>query len=182
MFLPAPLRVGSANTAVGASVRPDEAPYAATSTTRVVQADLDAARQQGINVSTAVTVDLPGGVRTPGEVAAIGRVATVANNTNGNGNARPTVPLTITLDDPSVAGELDQQPVQIEFVTDSRTSVLTVPVTALVALAEGGYGVEVVPASGPHSIVAVAPGLFASGLVEIVSGAIAEGTVVVVAK
>ena len=96
--------------------------------------------------------------------------------------ARPTVPLTITLDDPSVAGELDQQPVQIEFVTESRTNVLTVPVTALVALAEGGYGVEVVPASGPHSIVAVTPGLFASGLVEIVSGAITEGTVVVVAK
>ncbi|HEV3225864.1 MAG TPA: hypothetical protein VGZ52_03495, partial [Acidimicrobiales bacterium] len=113
---------------------------------------------------------------------AIGRVATIANTTSGAGNPRPTVPLTITLADPSVAGELDQQPVQIEFVTESRTNVMTVPVTALLALAEGGYGVEVVPPNGPHSIVPITPGLFASGLVEVTPGAVTEGTVVVVAK
>jgi len=129
-----------------------------------------------------VTIDLPGGRRTAGRIAALGTVATVPSNSNGGstGEDRPTVPLTVSLDDPAAAGTLDQQPVQIELVTDSRTNVLAVPVTALLALAEGGYGVEVVPRSGPHTIVAITTGLYASGLVEVKHG-VAAGTVVVVA-
>ena len=110
----------------------------ATSSTRVVQANLDAARQAGIRVGAAVTVDLPGGGRTGGKVASLGTVATVPSGNSGGGtDDRPTVPLTVALDDPAAGGTLDQQPVQVELVTDSRTNVLTVPVTALLALAEG---------------------------------------------
>jgi hypothetical protein len=71
--------------------------------------------------------------------------------------------------------------VQIELTTDARRGVLAVPVTALLALAEGGYGVEVVPADGPHRIVAVIPGLYAAGMVELTGDTVTEGTVVVVA-
>ncbi len=180
VFLPAPIRVGTASAAVGAPTQPGEAPYAATTTTRVVQANLDAARQLGVRAGSAVTVDLPGGVRTRGTIASLGTVATVAANSGPD--ARPTVLLTVALDDPAAAGSLDQQPVQIELVTDSRTNVLAVPITALLALAEGGYGVEVVPRSGSNAIVAVTTGLFASGLVEITNGAVTAGTVVVVAR
>ena len=150
MFLPAPIHVGHASAAVGAPAQPGLAPYEATSSTRVVQANLDAARQAGIRVGVAVTVDLPGGGRTGGKVASLGNVATVPSGNSGGGtDDRPTVPLTVSLDDPAAAGTLDQQPVQVGLVTDSRTNVLTVPVTALLALAEGGYGVEVVPGTGP---------------------------------
>jgi hypothetical protein len=182
MFLPGPVRVGAASAAVGAPAQPGTAPYAVTSTDRVVQADLDAARQAGITVGGPVTVDLPDGSHASGTIASLGTVATVSTSDGSTGSQRPTVPLTVTLDDPAAAGSLDQQPVQIEVVTDTRRAALAVPVTALLALAEGGYGVEVVPRAGPHAIVAVTTGLFASGLVEITGGSLPEGDVVVIAR
>ena len=51
---------------------------------------------------------------------------------------------------------------------------LTVPVAALVALREGGYGVEVVEGDQPR-IVAVKTGLFANGRVEVTGDGLAEG-------
>jgi hypothetical protein len=56
--------------------------------------------------------------------------------------------------------------------------VLTVPVGALLALAGGGYVVERVTAGGTEQV-AVEPGQFADGLVEVI-GDIAEGDQVVV--
>jgi hypothetical protein len=55
--------------------------------------------------------------------------------------------------------------------------VLAVPVTALVALQGGGYGLEL---AGNRRIVPVEAGLFADGYVEVSGSAIREGTRVVV--
>ncbi len=85
----------------------------------------------------------------------------------------------IVLDDPAAATGLDEAPVDVEVVTDSRTDVMAVPVTSLLALAEGGYAVEVADGDGTR-LVAVEPGFYASGLVEITSGDIAPGDRVVV--
>ena len=73
----------------------------------------------------------------------------------------------IALDDPAAAGDLDEAPVDVRVVTDTAEDVLAVPVTALLALAEGGYAVEVVDADGTTRLVAADPGFFADGLVEI---------------
>jgi hypothetical protein len=59
--------------------------------------------------------------------------------------------------------------------------VLAVPVSALLALAGGGYGLEVVGPSGAHHLVGVTAGLFASGQVQVSGPDIAAGTRVVVA-
>jgi hypothetical protein len=56
-----------------------------------------------------------------------------------------------------------------------------VPVSALLALAEGGYGLEVVRDDGTTKIVRVDTGLFADGKVEVRGAGIGEGTVVGVA-
>jgi len=64
---------------------------------------------------------------------------------------------------------------------ERRENVLTVPVTALLALREGGYGVEVITETGSE-IVAVDTGMFADGYVEISGEGITEGTVVGVAE
>jgi len=80
----------------------------------------------------------------------------------------------------SVAAGLDQAPVDVEVTTDSRTGVMAVPVTALLALAEGGYAVEVDDGGGQTHLVAVDPGLYADNLVEITASGLQPGDMVVV--
>jgi hypothetical protein len=62
--------------------------------------------------------------------------------------------------------------------------VLAVPATALLALAGGGYAVEVVERSGNHRLVGVTTGIFddQSGLVEVDGTGLAAGQKVVVAS
>ena len=67
--------------------------------------------------------------------------------------------------------------VTMVFTAAERKDVLTVPVAALVALAEGGYGVEVVDADTTHYI-KVAPGLFSQGRVEVTGDGLQGGMTV----
>jgi len=114
--------------------------------------------------------------------------------------------VTISLDDPAAAGDLDHAPVTVTVVRDSRENVLTVPVNALLALIEGGYAVEVVESAGASSagpsssdgsvaaspaasiapsaptthLVRVEPGLFDNGHVEVTADGLEVGDLVVV--
>ena len=63
-----------------------------------------------------------------------------------------------------------------------REDVLAVPVTALVALLEGGYAVEVLEDDGTHRYVRVDPGLFQDGAVEVAGDGLAAGDIVVTAR
>jgi peptidoglycan hydrolase-like protein with peptidoglycan-binding domain len=181
VFEPTSVRVGTRQARLGTMAAPGDQPFTATSPARVVSVDLDASRQRGVQPGEPVTIDLLDGATTAGTVASVGRVASTPPDSAG-GPARPTVAMTISLADPAATGSFDQQPVQVELATATRQHVLAVPVTALVALAEGGDGLEVVDPSGPHRYVAVTTGLFTDTLVEITSGAISEGTTVVVAR
>jgi hypothetical protein len=67
--------------------------------------------------------------------------------------------------------------VDVAFTASQRENVLTVPVAALLALAEGGYGLEVVEGSTSR-ITAVQTGLFADGQVEVTGQGLDEGTTV----
>jgi hypothetical protein len=108
-------------------------------------------------------------------------VGTVATSPAGS-NSSPTVDVEIRPSDPSATGGLDQAPVEVAITTASVPRALTVPVDALLALAGGGYAIEVVGASGGHSLVAVTLGLFddASGLVQVSGPGVAPGQRVVV--
>jgi hypothetical protein len=64
--------------------------------------------------------------------------------------------------------------VDVTFTASERKNVLTVPVAALLALAEGGYGVQLVDEGGTR-IVRVETGLFSGGRVEISGADVAEG-------
>jgi multidrug efflux pump subunit AcrA (membrane-fusion protein) len=83
------------------------------------------------------------------------------------------------LDDDSAAA-YDSASVNVLLTTQSAQNVLTVPVQALVALAEGGYAVEVVDASGATHLVAVTPGLYSDTRVQVSSDQLHEGDDVVV--
>ncbi|PZS11080.1 MAG: hypothetical protein DLM64_07220 [Solirubrobacterales bacterium] len=76
--------------------------------------------------------------------------------------------MTVTLTGHQRVTGLDQAAVSVNFEQQSAKNVLSVPVTALVATAGGGYALQQVAA--PHRLIPVTPGLFATGYVQ-VSGA-----------
>jgi hypothetical protein len=134
--------------------------------------DLPAEDQELVAVGTPVIVVLPDRSETSGTVSYVASVAEVVPQGGG-----ATFEVEITLDDPTVIGDLDEAPVDIRVVSDSVDDVMAVPVSALLALAEGGYAVEVVEGDTTR-LVGVEPGFFGDGLVEI-TGSLEPGTVVV---
>ena len=73
--------------------------------------------------------------------------------------------MTITLTGHRKIHGLDQAAVSVNFEQQKATNVLSVPVTALLATAGGGYAVQ--EAAAPHRLIPVTPGLFAAGYVQI---------------
>ena len=180
VFLPGPFRVTSAaalgTTTAGLVV------LHGTTTRRVISLALPATRRSLVTLGQPVTVLLPDGSTTKAHVGSIGRVAhTSDSGSSGIGSSStPTIDVTVELDDPAVAPDLDQAPVSVRIVTSSRANVLAVPTNALVALAEGGYAVEVVGTDGSRRYAGVTLGLFDSGWVELSGGDVREGDRVVV--
>lgn len=174
---PDAVRVTSVKASVGASAQGEVA--AVSSTRRQVSVPMPVNKQSLARKGDKVSVRLPDGRTTTGTVAEIGTVAKKDDTGNPGMPGAPgkaTVEVLVTLDKPEDAGALDGAPVTVGFTSESRKKVLSVPVNALVALAEGGYGVEIVdPATGDRRLVGVKPGLFANGRVEITGEGLAAG-------
>ena len=171
VFLPGAARIGEVKAETGSPVGPPAPVLTATGTTRIVSIDLDASKQALVKVGDKVEIKLPNGRTTTGSITSVGSTA----RTSGEGqNAKQVVSVTVGLDDPGSTGSLDQAPVRIGIISDSRKGALAVPVNALLALAEGGYGVRVVE-GGVSRIVAVETGLFAKGVVEVTGEGLREG-------
>ena len=184
VFLPGPVRIASHVVEVGASVGPGAGVLGLSGTGQAVSVDLAVGDLDLVALDAAVEVTLPDGTTVPGTVTAIGREVEASSEEAavfGGEGGDPTIEVTITLDAAGVeaAAAYDAAPVEITVVTEAREQVLSVPVSALVALLEGGYALEVVGDDGSTSLVAVEPGLFDGGWVEI-RGDIAEGQRVVV--
>ncbi len=169
VFHPGPVRVTSVTPTVGATVMPGPV-LAITSTARQVKLALDASEQGSVKVGDAVTITLPDNQTTPGRITYVSSVATTPSSSGhaGEEESGPTVEVDATPSNPAATGHLDQAPVNVEITTERVENVLAVPVNALLALAGGGYAVEV--AEGHlHRLVAVAVGLFddAEGVVQV---------------
>lgn len=175
VVVPGAIRVADVLAPVGSGVSPGSEVISYTGTDRVVQIDLDVDKQQFVKIGNPATVVLPDGTEVAGKVGSIGSVA----STDSDGNT--TIPVTVTIKDQAALGTLEAAPVTIQLITGKSTDVLIVPVTALVALAGGGYGVQVIT-GGQVAYVAVETGMFAGGMVEISGDGIAAGSVVGVAK
>lgn len=170
---PGAVRVGAYEAATGDTVAGEAPLYKSSSTSPLVTTDLTASQARNVAVGAAATVMLPDGTVVDATIASVG-----ATTTNSDGAA--VVPITVTLNDPSQAGQVSGAPVNVEIVTAVTSGALTVPVTALVALAEGGYAVEVVEEPGSSSLVAVTPGAYAGGRVAVTGEGLTEGMRVVV--
>jgi peptidoglycan hydrolase-like protein with peptidoglycan-binding domain len=176
IFLPVTrLRITKVDAIRGASVNPGQTVIEGSSTDRQATLKLNASQQAEVKVGDKVTVTMPTGSTTPGEVSVVGKVATAVGDDT-------TIDVSVKLLKPHDTGNLDQAPVQIAIVSDTAKNVLSVPVNALLALAGGGYAVEVVDAGGAHTLIRVAPGLIddSKGRVEVSGTGLAEGQNVVV--
>jgi Putative peptidoglycan binding domain len=193
VFEPGPIRVTAVTPSVGQSVAGGSGGggtvLTATSTTPMVTVDLDVTQEYLVKPGDAVSVVLPDGVTTVGgRVESVGNVAIcpggggsgtgngsgVADQSpcqsSGSGNSStPTVTMTVSLDRVPPGATLDQAPVNVNITTDRAEDVLAVPVNALLALAGGGFGVDVVTGSTTR-LVGVTTGLYDNTLVQ-VSGA-----------
>jgi hypothetical protein len=204
VFEPGPIRVTSVTPTVGAPVGGGSGGtgggggtvLTATSTTPIVTVNLDVTQDYLVKPGDPVSVVMPDGVTTvSGHVETVGSVATCpggsgtgtgntsADNSTcssaGSGsNSTPTVTVTIALDKTSAGGAtLDQAPVNVNITSQRASNVLAVPVNALLALAGGGYAVQVVTGSTSH-LVAVTTGLYSNTLVQVSGAGLAPGTLV----
>ncbi|HEY3727446.1 MAG TPA: peptidoglycan-binding domain-containing protein [Solirubrobacteraceae bacterium] len=169
----------------------------ATSAAPVVAVQLDVTEEYLVKRGDTVSVVLPNGTSTvPGRIQTVGNVATCPGgvgtglgNATGGGTAdqspcassgsgtssTPTVTVTIRLQRTPPGAKLDQAPVNVNITSHTARNVLAVPVTALLALQGGGYGVDVVTVRGSR-LVGVTTGLYSNTLVQISGQGIAAGT------
>jgi peptidoglycan hydrolase-like protein with peptidoglycan-binding domain len=184
VFVPARGRVDALWVDVGDAAALGAAVVDLTATKLGVSLEVDVDDRDLVDVDTEVTVVLPGGDEVLGTVGAM-TVVKVASDDSGEGfqggttNSESIAQVEITLD--KAPDDLVGAPVDVIVAIDERADVLLVPVNALLALAEGGYGLEVVRDDGTTKIVPVDTALFADGKVEVSGTGITEGTVVGVA-
>jgi hypothetical protein len=161
-----------------------EVVLATTSTQQIVQLKVKPEQQRLATLGEAVAVQLPGGGQARGHVTQVGTVASEPSGADDEGKGSPggeggesaTIPVTIALD--RAVAHLDEAPVSVELVKSVRREVLTVPATALIATAAGGYAVETL-AGDRRVTVPVTPGMFADGDVQVEGAGVREGLTVI---
>jgi hypothetical protein len=198
VFLPGAILVGGWQVVAGGSAQPGQEPYQVTTDRRVVIVPVTP-NMPVVHAGQHVSIILPSQAATPGRITSIGPLAaatsagTVSNGSTGNSAAGgggtatsaaqgATSVLFVRPVHPAVTGTGDGVAVQVSLAVQVARHVLSAPVSALLALAGGGYGVEVVLPSGAHRLVGVHTGIFAGGLVQISGSGLTAGTKVVVAQ
>ncbi|MFD8382093.1 peptidoglycan-binding protein [Streptomyces sp. NPDC059679] len=188
-YVSGPIRIARTSVRVGAQATGNVLSY--TSTARSVTVEAPAGETGWAERGNRVAVELPDGHTVKGRVAEVGQDASPAQGDGGgeggdgggDGDAAKNakVPVLIRIEDQEALGQLNSAPVTVRYVGRKRENVLTVPVAALVALAEGGHGLEIADAGGADGdgkggrFVAVKTGLFANGKVEVSGSTVREG-------
>ena len=108
----------------------------------MVSVRLLAEDQELILAGDSVTVVMPNGDDEPASVTTVGNIA-IRSQEFGT-----YFEVEITLDRQGAATGLDEAPVDVEVIDDRVENVLVVPVTALLALGEGGYAVQIDAGNG----------------------------------
>ncbi|MQA75370.1 MAG: hypothetical protein GEU88_13675 [Solirubrobacterales bacterium] len=185
VFLPGPLRITRVSATLGTMSQAGSPVAQATSTTRRVQVDLNPSEAGTVAVGDRARVVLPDNSTTAGKVT---RIGTVAGGGSGSASGEEsestssTIPVYVKLERDNDASAIDETPVQVEITTDRVENALSVPVTALLARAGGGYAVDSVGDDGQRELVSVEVGAFdnANGLVQVTGSGLAAGDQVVV--
>ena len=180
-----PIIIGSYINDTGYAVSLNSQLYNISSIGIEVVFQVDASDQETVSVGDSVEIELPTDERVPTQITFIDQVVTQTQ-------AGECIEVTLEVLNPEEIEAYDQAPVKVFVTTEISENVLYVPVNALLALAEGGYALEVYSGgtevgtfegeSGVDpSYVAVEIGVFTDGFVE-VKGNISEGQIVVVPR
>jgi hypothetical protein len=128
-----------------------------------------------------INVLFPDGTEQIGTVTTVGNIATTSNQPGST----PSVRISIYVPEiPKSVEAFVEIPVTLRAVSAKAPKAFVVPVSALIALKEGGYAVETVTGTDANGVrltklVAVKPGLFSDGFVQ-VDGSLSDGVEVVV--
>jgi peptidoglycan hydrolase-like protein with peptidoglycan-binding domain len=181
VFEPGAVRVSEVKTALGGHAGPGAPALTVTSTERLVHVNLDATKQTIAKKGASVTVELPNGKQIKGRISDVGTVAKASNADNQDPNDDTyTVGVDIKVSGKGIE-RLDQAPVTVEMESERSKNVLSVPIEALLALREGGFGVQVVEGATSR-IVPVELGTYGGGRVEVTGAGLREGMKVGVAQ
>ncbi|WP_165975331.1 peptidoglycan-binding protein [Actinomadura rubrisoli] len=182
VFAPGAVRVDSKQASAGDPTSPGRKVLTYTGTDKAVTLELETTDQRMAKKGAEVEVTLPDDETVKGR---IDEVSTVIEPGSGQSEeAKTKVEVTVWLRSAKArkaAAAYALASVDVTFTAGTREDVLTVPVSALLALEEGGFGLEVVKGAA-SSYVPVKTGLFADGRVEVSGDGIAEGTAVGVPK
>ncbi|WP_440098538.1 peptidoglycan-binding protein [Streptosporangium sp. H16] len=175
VFAGGKVRVDSLEAETGQPIAPGQKVLTYTGTTKVVTVRLRTEDQRMAKKGAKVSVTMPDGKSVAGKVT---EVATIIEPGEGpDADPETRLEALVSLSRQKAATGLDQAAVDVTFTASRREDVLTVPVSALVALREGGFGVEVVEGAKSRYF-SVKTGLFAGGRVEISGDGLVEGATV----
>ncbi|MEV0444428.1 peptidoglycan-binding domain-containing protein [Streptomyces spectabilis] len=174
------VKVVAADAALGDQVGPDGPVLTAASPTPVVRAGLDQGDSSLAARGTKAEIRLADGEKVRGKVTGTVRPEGSDEESGGDGI---TVEIALDGSASALSGQAARAAASVTFVSESRRGVLAVPVEALVALRgeNGGYGLQLVPASGPPRMVRVDTGMTADGRIEVRGAGLREGVRVGVA-
>ena len=180
-----PIIVGSYITSEGSAVAANSQMYNISSTGVEVIFQIDASDQDMVSIGDSVEVELPSEDRIKATISYIDPVVTQGQNGD-------FIEVKLDISSTEDVKVYDQAPVDVFVTSEVSQDVLYVPVNALIALAEGGYALEIYNGESEVGVfegvsgvdttyVGVEIGVFTDGFVE-VSGNISEGMIVVVPR
>lgn len=183
-FLPGPQRVTGLDATLGEALagggrgQPSTAVLRTSSTRRVVRVELEPDEGSIARPGRRVRVVLPGGGEAPGRVSGLATIESSGEERGGSGEEPEAgIEVTVALIGRHRIPALDGASVNVLFTQRLRRQVLSVPLTALLAIGGERFAVEAVEGAARRRIV-VTPGLAADGYVEVAGEGLRAGTTV----
>lgn len=166
----------SADPSATDSSNPSTPVMTTSSERRVVTVQLDPSDVALAKRGQPARVSLPDGKEVKGRIATVGTVAQAADDatTEEGSSDETTIEVTISLPEGAKVTALDQAPVTVELTDEVRRDVFAVPVEALLGTAGDEYAIVLNDSQGRRQV-AVTPGLFADGYVEVEGDGLGEG-------
>jgi peptidoglycan hydrolase-like protein with peptidoglycan-binding domain len=179
-FLPGPQRITQLEATLGEALgggggaSPSTPVMRTSSTRRIVRVELEADQGSIAHRGQPVRVVLPGGEEDPGKVSGIVTVESSGEGEGSGGETEAGLEVTIAVTGKHRIPALDGATVSVLFTQRVRKDVLSVPLTALLAIGGGRFAVDVLEGGSRRRIV-VTPGLAADGYLEVAGKGLRAG-------